>query len=176
MVRHSLAIALSAALAVGTAYAQTPASQPSSTAQEKPTSKPPAPEGQPLNIKVDLSITEQSGASPAAKRTVSLIVADRHTSSVRSQGSPLQMQGARNATVNVDASPTIIKDGLIRLIVGLEYYPPSEEGRPAGDGPRSFNQRMTALVESGKTMVVSQTSDPSPDRKMTVELTATILK
>jgi hypothetical protein len=35
---------------------------------------------------------------------------------------------------------------------------------------------MTVLVESGKPMVVSQASDPTSDRKMTVELTATILK
>ena len=176
MVRNTLAIALSTALAVGTAYAQTPAQQPTPPAQERPAPKPPAPEGQPVNIKVDLSITEQAGAGAGAKRTVSLIVADRHTSSLRSQGSPMQVQGARNATVNVDASPTIIKDGLLRLQLGLEYYPPSEEGKPAGDGPRSFNQRITVLMESGRAMVVSQSSDPAPERRVTVELTATILK
>jgi hypothetical protein len=31
-------------------------------------------------------------------------------------------------------------------------------------------------VESGKAMVISQASDPTSDRKVNVELTATILK
>jgi hypothetical protein len=35
---------------------------------------------------------------------------------------------------------------------------------------------MSLILESGKPTVVSQAADPSSDRKITVEVTATILK
>jgi hypothetical protein len=169
MVRLTLAIALSTALASGTAYAQNPTATP--TAQEKPAPKPVPPEGQPNNIRVELAITDQAGPGAPTKRTLSVIVADRHTGNVRNQGAP--MQPARVATLNVDVTPTIIKDGTMRVQLGLEYYPASGEG--ANDA-RSLNQRLTLLMESGKPLVVSQASDPASDRKLAVELTATILK
>ena len=174
MVRHTLAIGLAAALTAGTAYAQqtTVVPTPPQVQQEKPAPRP-QPEGQPNNIKVELSISDQSGPGTAPKRIVSMIVADRHTGSVRSQGGPTQP--SRTATVNVDAAPTVVKDSLMRVQLGLEYYPASGEGAAANE-LRVLNQRMTLWVESGKTVIVAQTSDPTSDRKMTVELTATILK
>jgi hypothetical protein len=35
---------------------------------------------------------------------------------------------------------------------------------------------LSVILESGKPMVVSQAADPTSDRKITVEVTATILK
>ncbi|MET0165903.1 MAG: hypothetical protein ABW318_13000 [Vicinamibacterales bacterium] len=171
MVRQTLAIALGAALTLGTAFAraQTPTAAPA--AQEKPAPRPPQPEGLPNNIRIELSITDQSGPGAPLKRTISMLVADRHTGSVRNQAPQLQ---ARTATLNVDATPNIVKDGIMRLQLGLEYAPPAGESS-AGE-PRSLNQRLTLLVESGKPLVISQASDPTSDRRISVELTATILK
>jgi hypothetical protein len=61
---------------------------------------------------------------------------------------------------------------------GLEYLPTTrlsaqEEGEP---GLTSWNERLSVILESGKPMVVSQAADPTSDRKITVEVTATILK
>lgn len=42
--------------------------------------------------------------------------------------------------------------------------------------PREGEQKVEPLLESGKPLVVSQTSSAVSDRKMRVEVTATILK
>ena len=73
--------------------------------------------------------------------------------------------------------PIIIKDGLMRLDVTLEYVPkPGSENASSGEGRGSLNERLSLLVESGKPLVVSQASDPTSERRISVELTATILK
>ena len=71
----------------------------------------------------------------------------------------------------------IVKDGQMRLDLGLEYVPkPGSENATSGEGRGSLNQRLSLLVESGRPIVISQASDPTSDRKISVELTATILK
>jgi hypothetical protein len=167
-----LAPALVVALAAGPAYAQQTPPVPDAA---KAGSKSAPPEGLPTNIKVELTITDQSGPAPASKRTVSMMVADRSSGSVRSQGQA--MGGGRTATLNADASPIILEDGQMRLQLGLEYLPkPSGETENLLAHPGSLNQRITLIVQSGKPTIVSQASDPNSDRKMTVELTATIQK
>ena len=39
-----------------------------------------------------------------------------------------------------------------------------------------LNERLSLVLESGKPMIVSQAADPVSDRKITVEVTATILR
>jgi len=40
----------------------------------------------------------------------------------------------------------------------------------------SLHERLTVILESGKPTVISQEADPTSERKITVEVTATILK
>jgi hypothetical protein len=40
----------------------------------------------------------------------------------------------------------------------------------------SLNERISVIVQDGKPMVISQAADPGSDRKITVELRATIAK
>ncbi len=188
MVRRIFATGLAAALTVGTLYAaQAPAApgrqekpaltapKPSAPAPAAP--KPPAPEGLPNNIRIEVTITDQAGPGEAAKRTVSMLVADRRNAFVRSSGQVQTTSGRFNVALNVDASPTIVKDGLMRLDLSLEYTPkPGTESASSGEGRSPLNERLSLLVESGKPLTISQASDPTSDRKMTVELTATILK
>ena len=42
--------------------------------------------------------------------------------------------------------------------------------------PTSINQSLTVVLQSGKPMVVSQAADPVNDRKVVVEVKATVLK
>ena len=178
MVRRTLAIALGAALMAGTGYAQQ-APAAAAAKQEKPAPKPPAPEGLPHNIKVELTITDQAGPGDATKRTVSMIVADRKSGSVRSSGQVMTPGGGGRFAVslNVDAMPVIVKDSLMRLDMSLEYVPkPGSENASSGEGRGSLNERLSLLVVSGRPIIVSQASDPTSDRKISVELTATILK
>ena len=178
MLRRTSALTLAAALMAGTGYAQQ-APPPAAAKQTRPAPTPPAPEGLPHNIKVELTITDQAGPGDATKRTVSMIVADRKSGSIRSSGQIMTPGGGGRFAVslNVDAMPVIVKDALMRLDVSLEYVPkPGSENASSGEGRGSLNERLSLLVVSGKPIIVSQASDPTSDRKISVELTATILK
>lgn len=141
----------------------------------------------PVNIKIELVITDQIGTSAGAKKVVSMIVGDRQNTSIRSSASvPVRIPGAgptnvtyRNVTINVDARPAILIKEPTKILVtfGLEYLPrgasSQEEMEP---GMASLNERLGLILESGKPLIVSQAADPTSDRKITVEVTATILK
>jgi hypothetical protein len=147
-----------------------PASKPVATAA-------PVPEGLPINVRIELTITDQAGPGEAGKRTVSMIVADRKNGSIRSQGQVTPPGNRFVVTLNVDATPRIVKDGLIRLDLGLEYVPkPGTDNVNTGEGRAQLNERLSLMVESGKPMLISQASDPTSDRRIAVELTVTILK
>jgi hypothetical protein len=178
MRRRTSALALATALMAGTSYAEQ-APPAAAAKQERPAPKPPAPEGLPLNIKVELTITDQAGPGEATKRTVNMIVADRKSGSIRSSGQVVTPGGGGRFAVslNVDAMPVIVKDSLMRLDMSLEYVPkPGSENASSGEGRGSLNERLALLVVSGRPMIISQASDPTSDRKISVELTATILK
>jgi hypothetical protein len=176
------AVILNSAVA---AYAQQPKPEPApTTAQkapnatpDKPAAKPPAVPDSATNVKIDLTITDQAGPGEPARRSVSMLVADQRTGSVRSSGQ-ITASGARfNAILNVDALPRIMRDGSILLDLTLEYTPkPGNENANSGEGRGSLNQRLSVKAESGKPTVISQASDPTSDRKMSVEVTATVVK
>jgi hypothetical protein len=157
---------------------------------------PPEPPPLPVNIRIEVSITDQTGTNPPAKKVVTMIAGDRQNTNVRSSASvpvkttvfsgppnaatvPTASYSYRNVTINVDARPTIIQKDPNKISVsfGLEYLPKTagtqEEMEP---GMTSWSERLSLILESGKPMVVSQAADPTSDRKITVEVTATILK
>jgi len=182
MLKRALITMVAVTLLGGSGQAQqAPAAQkperPTAQKPERPALQPPPPpEGQPVNIKIELTITDQAGPGETAKRTVSMIVADRKNGSIRSQGQVL-VSNRFVVILNVDATPRIVKDGTIRLDLGLEYAPkPSSENAASGEGRAQLNERLSLMVESGKAMMISQASDPTSDRRIAVELTATILK
>jgi hypothetical protein len=144
----------------------------------------PAP-AQPINVKIEVSITDQTGNNQPAKKVVTMIASDQQPNSIRSSASlPVKSpNGAafnyRSVTINVDARPTILAKEPNKVLVsfGLEYLPKSAGGAEELEpGMSQLNERLTLVLESGKPMVVSQAADPTSDRKITVEVTATILK
>jgi hypothetical protein len=176
MVKRTLCALMIAVVTAGPALAQAKPSPPAQAKTEKP-EKAPAPaevQGQSVNIKIDLTINDHDGPGQPAKRTVSMIVADRMNGSIRSHA---QVIGGRLVTLNLDASPVILKDGALRLGLTLEYLPkPTSEGAAAGATLASLNERLTLIVTPGKPMIISQAADPTSDRKIAVEVLATLLK
>jgi hypothetical protein len=180
------------ALVIGAADMATAQQQPRTQtlpAQQKPATPPVEqatmvtprePVGQPVNVRFDLTITDQAGPGEPPKKTVSVVVADRSAGNVRSVGNQVQ------ARINVDVSPTILANGNVRATIGLEYNPrqATEPKAPGILGPdtsipiggTSLNERITLILEPGKSMVISQAADPVSERKITVEVRATILK
>jgi hypothetical protein len=157
-----------------------PAEQPPATTRPAAELPPPI-----ANVRIEVSITDQTGSGTPARKVVSMIAGDRQNTNIRSSASvPVKSMGGminyRNVTINVDARPAIMLKDPSRIVVnlGLEYLPRSAGGQEEMEaGMASLTERLNGLIlESGKPMIISQAADPTSDRKVTVEITATILK
>ena len=118
--------------------------------------------------------TREKNRDDAARRIES-------SGSIRSTGSQrIPTEGNFPVSINVDAQPTIVTDGSIRLMLGLEYQP--RPGTAQADPPLNsarlsqLNERLTIIVQDGKPLMISQAADPGSDRRITVELRVTVLK
>ena len=161
----------------------TPAPAPGARTPAPPVPAAPRREGQPVNIKIDFTITDQRGSAPAIKRTLTMIVADERTGSIRSQSSVFQVG---DVPLNVDASPSLLTDGKIRLGFNLQYDWPAPldagSANPTAQPPRgtviktALHDSVMLILESGKPMIAAQSADPIGDRQVTVELKATVLR
>ena len=184
-------ILICAAMVSASAYAQeakpaAPAKSAASTNVKPAAAAKPPEAALPVNIKIELSITDQSGNNPPAKKTVSMIVGDHQRNSIRSSANvPVKVLGNptnlnyRSVTINVDSHPSIVQKEPNKLLLefSLQYNPKSGGGQEDLEpGMASLNESMSLILESGKPTVVSQAADPSSDRKITVEVTATILR
>ena len=119
------------------------------------------------NVQVELSIADYLGSAAPQKKTVSMLVAEGYMGRVRSNR-------GNAAMLNVDATPRMQKDGRISLQLTVEYRP--RETAETLDAMSPITESMTVLLQSGKPLVVTQAADPSSDRRVTVEVTATVLK
>jgi hypothetical protein len=140
-----------------------------------------------VNIRLQITITDQGGTEAPSKKVVTMILADRASGSIRSEGTQLAegpLPGARGqapVSINLDAQPTILKDGGIRLNLGLEYWPLRQsaggaDAEPSGPTRGRLSERLGLIVSDGKPVVISEAADAATNRKVTVELVATILK
>jgi hypothetical protein len=135
-------------------------------------------ENQSTNVRIEVTVTDQRpGAAPITK-TVSIVTGDGLNGSVRSQ-TTYQTGGAPGtAPFNVDAWPVILADGKVhvRLTVQYDVVPPPGPT----DGVRllgtSIRDSVALILETGKPMVSIQSTDPVSDRKVSVEVKATVLK
>jgi hypothetical protein len=139
-----------------------------------------------------VTISEQTGTSPVLRKTVTVVTGEGVQGFVRSQAT---FFGNPTVPLNVDVEPVVLPDGKIRLGLGVQYdlpAPPtvvtdSASGRPVespnnvrsalGNLTRTeIRQNLRVVLDSGKPLMVSQSADPVGDRKVTVEVVATILK
>lgn len=159
------AMLLTAALFSGALSAQTGAPEQKAGNASPARAVNPEPHQSTANVQVELGIADYLGAAAPQKKTVSMLLAEGYMGRVRSQ------RGAV-ALLNVDATPRLLKDGRISLQLTLEY----SLGRAVTDTSSAIHESLTVLLQSGKPLVVTQAADPESDRKVTVEVTATILK
>ena len=189
----AIAFLFCTALAMGQQPAPAkPAPKPAPPAETVPSaqSAPAQPRNQPINVKVEVTITEQRGKSSPTRKLLSILAADSFRNSIRSQETffpPLDVP------LNVDVTPNILtgsrgeNTGKIRLMLNLEYDLPGATGgsepkkTSTGDFERvtmksAVRENLIVIVEDGKPLVVAQSADPVSDRQVTVEVRATILK
>ncbi len=146
----------------------TPASAQEQTPAPKPASEQPQPARsapQLANIRLDLTIVDQRSDSAGSPKIVTMMVEDRQNGRIRTSRG--------NASLNVDGRPEIMREGKIRLSFSLEYAPQDAPDRPAQP---PIQESITVLLDDGKSLAISQSADPTSDRKVRVEVKASIVK
>jgi hypothetical protein len=131
------------------------------------------------NVQIELTLTDQQGTSAPEKKTVSMIVSSGSWGKIRAAGSVLQIGDAPyGVDLGVDARPFVSTDGPVQLELVLNYAPPkgAADPREPRQRPTGINQSQTFVLTSGKPMIISQAADPLSDRKVVVEVKATVLK
>jgi hypothetical protein len=189
MKRHLVLMILAVTIGHSAAFAdQKPAPPPAPQGPGAPpgpktAQAPPAPQtivdpeagGQPVNIRLDVSLVDQSGPAPAAPKTVMVMLVDRAMGRTRSV--------FEDRTINVDARPEI-RDGRIRLYVTVQSAPiltvmPVHMGGAKPELPDhtlDWRNSFSLLLENGKPMVALESNDAAKSRKLSLEVKATIMK
>jgi len=134
--------------------------------------------GQAVNIKVEVTISDQRANGVAPKKTVTVVTGDQLSGFIRTQ---TLFPGIGDVPLNVDAEPHILPDGKIRLRLNLQYDMPSPPGGASNEEQRAgvkttIRENLAIVLENGKPLVVAQSADPVSDRQVTVEVKATILR
>jgi len=152
---------------------QKPAGRKASTKPERVDEVVKVPPGP--NVRVEFTLTDQQTGVPTTNKTVMLTTSNRQWGRIRSQITSRIYGGA---PLNVDARPTVTQDGRISLELTIEYALGRNSEVEANSDKIvqvSINESLTALLENGKPLLVTQSADPISDRKVTVEVKATIL-
>ena len=177
------------------AQAVQPAARPELAPAPKSTS-----EYEAANVKVEVTITYQVGNAAPVKRMATLTVADGGRSSLRSgtqvavpsttfqpaaTGAPATMPmtsySYKSVGLNIDANRVFVLGNKARLDLNVEFSAIDEKPGAAGANYPlfpTFSQNLTLVLESGKPVVVGQSSDvvDNVERKQVVEVKATILR
>jgi hypothetical protein len=195
MSRIRLAVTLCVATLTTSVVAQTPppAPPPAAPAQPKPAPRPPAPprvadapeppespraespqedfRGKPINIRIDVTIIDEGGPQ-ATRKSVSVTVGDRQQGQVRAA---VAVPGIGHVPIALDAVASLERDDRIRTRMTLDYRP-SPRADPKEPLPVEMRLSFGIVLESGKRIVAAQAADPVTDRRVSVEVLATVLK
>lgn len=151
-------------------------STPSAQAPAAPVSaRPPAinilgvsPVPSATNLKLEIALTDSYTGTPVTK-TVSMLMMQGNGGMIRT--------GNGFAFLNVDAVAVAYQNGMVSVKLTFEYLAAQpKEGPLAGARVPTLNESITVVLQDGKPLQVSQSADATTDRKVTVEVTATILK
>jgi hypothetical protein len=158
-----------------------PPGQPPQPGLPTPPSGPPLPKRL-VNIQVELTITDQLGTGAPEKKTVSMIAADGTWGRIRAGANarPSERTGMVSSSINIDARPFLApnQNDLIQVELTIEYRPlrTLTAGDPTQVEPTNLNQSMSVILANGRPMQISQAADPITDRKILVEVKATVMK
>lgn len=156
--------------------APTRAGKEATTPAPKEAPAKPADVGQLVNVRMELTITDQRGDGPAITKTVSMIASDRAWSRIRTQGDVRTPMGFRPVILNIDVRPMLTRDNRARVELTIEYRPVAAEADTEKSTTPNINESLVVILEDGKPTLISQSADPVTDRKVKVEAKMSILK
>lgn len=121
--------------------------------------------GQPINVRLDVSIRDNNESAAGAPKTLMVILADRAMGRTR---------GAfEDRSISIDARPVIV-DGRIRVNLTIDSRGPAGPGKP--DQTLFWTNVFALMLDNGKPMLAFETLDPVTKRKLSIEVKATLLK
>lgn len=122
------------------------------------------------NVKLDVVIADSLIPDLQSKKTINMLILDGRAGQIRSS--------AGEGLINIDARPTIRPDGRIYVQLTIEYRPELTQPQLEKAGGRTalYSESLSLLVADGKPVLASQSADPRSDRKVSIEITATIIK
>jgi hypothetical protein len=141
--------------------------------------------GFPVNVRLEITITDQRGGAEPIVKTVTKTVADRSWIRIRTSADVQTKLGFRPVVLNIDSLPRVIPQpgsggsqpsNKLKVDLTIEYRPVAGEADTEKSTTPTINESLTIILEDGKSMVISQSADPATDRKVKVEAKATILK
>ena len=112
------------------------------------------------NVRLDVAITDS--AEKTQKKVISMLMADGESGRIRSTNNV--------GVLNVDGNSRVAPDGRIHVWITIEYMPDRSAATT------NLNQSISLMVAAGKPTLISQSADPGTDRKVAVEVTATVVK
>ena len=138
-------------------------------APASPPAPPADPEagGQAINIRLDVTVTDQNTQGVAQPKSLMVMLVDRAMGRTRA--------AFPDRSIAVDARPTLT-DGRIRVYLTIQseanrFGPPQEQ-----DNTINWRNSFSLLLENGKPMLALETMDATTKRKMSIEAKATIQK
>ena len=144
---------------------------------------PPAPrQGKDINIRIDATVIESRGDHVVDKKVISVTCVDGKGAFVRStQSVAFKAKGSegfnyQDAPLNMDADVNLRDDGrvLARITVDYRGMPASQDSPDSID--RGIRQSVSVILKPGEPLMVAQSADAVGDRRVSLEVKATVLK
>ena len=126
--------------------------------------------GLPINVRLDVSVLDQTAQSAAQPKSLMVMLVDRAMGRTRA--------AFHDRSIAIDARPTIV-DGRIRVYITLQSENISSRfltNPMERDATLDWRNSFSLLLENGKPMIALETMDSVTKRKMSIEVKATIQK
>lgn len=171
MTRLAPVLALTLLASSATVFARQEA-RPAAPAAQAAEAVTPRAAGRAVNVRMEFTLTEMTGDETPRTKTVTMIAADRTFGQIRAQ-TPLN--GQVGVVLNVDARPTLLDDGRIRVEMTLRHTPGGQQLQADGR-PTELAESLTVILRDGQAMQVSQSAEPLMNRQVTLQVLAAVLK
>jgi hypothetical protein len=154
-----------------------PAPQPAAVAAPKANDPAIAPRrtAQLANVRLDIKITERRGSGEPVPKLVSMTVADMEQGKIRSVAEPPPGGNFPSVPLHVDARP-VIDGNRVHLRISLDYTAERPVDASAKASTLNVKEDLSVIMENGRAMTIADAVDPMGDRRVQVEVTATILR
>jgi hypothetical protein len=155
-------------------WAQEAAAKPAAEAQPAPAAAPASPRAaQAANIQVALLLTDKVDNKTVAEEPVHFLLADRQLGRLR-RHLPANASFA-NKNFEVDVTPEIV-GARVRIAMTVSYNAGNPDDARDATHATQFVETVSTFLDSGKPTTIVETAGDTANRRVTLQVTATIVK